>query len=231
MSKTTTNGEAKTHRINGTYLFDNVKETTVSALGGVVDVVADTTSNTARAGEKISDDLTSLTKRMVVNTIKGFAEVSAVFGQAMLENARGGLQGVGTLSSDGGKLAKEAAVGAVKGASEVGTEFGSLAKKAAIDFIHGSAEVGSELGKVCKEGAIETIRGAGEVTAELGKVAHNNALGFIEGGTETTLTFEEGLVKAAHRLVTGYHEVRRQHEASLKEPREFTDQQPAKPKK
>lgn len=201
------NGKAKEHHHTGSFVH-NVKDTTVLALEGVVDVVADTTSNTLKAGERMSDDFTSLTKRMVFNTIRGVSDVTGVLGQALLENARGGVKGAGVLGQDAGGVAKDATLGAVKGASEVSGEVGQAAKKAAIGFIHGSAEVGAELGKVCKEGAIGAIRGAGEVTAELGALAMKNAMGLIDGGTEATLHLEDGLLGAAAKLFKGINQIK-----------------------
>lgn len=208
------NGEVKKNHssIEGAYVR-SMKDKTVEALEGVVDVVTGTTSTTMKAGEKISDDFTSLTKRMIFNTIKGAAEVTAVLGSAALENARGGVKGVGTLGGDAGQVAKEAAIGTIHGASEVGNEAGEAAKKAAIGLIHGSAEVGTELGKVCKQGAMGFIQGAGEVTAELGSLAMKNALGLVDGGTETTLKLEDGILAAAKKLYNGISEIKAQQAA------------------
>jgi hypothetical protein len=208
------NGEVKNHHTSheGGYVH-SVKDKTVKALEGVVDVVTDTTSTTMKAGERISDDFTSLAKRMIFNTIKGAAEVTAVLGSAVLENARGSVKGAGTLGGDAGQVAKDAAIGTIHGASEVGTEAGVAAKKAAIGLIHGSSEVSNELGKVCKQGALGFIKGAGEVTAELGSVAMKNALGLVDGGTETTLKLEDGILAAAAKMYKGISEIKAQQAA------------------
>jgi hypothetical protein len=212
------NGEVKNHSsIEGGYVH-SVKDKTIVALEGVVDVVTDTTSTTMKAGERISDDFTSLSKRMIFNTIKGAADVTAVLGSAVLENARGSVKGAGTLGGDAGQVAKEAAIGTIHGASEVSTEAGVAAKKAAIGLIHGSADVSTELGKVCKKGAIGFIQGAGEVTAELGAVAMKNALGLVDGGTETTLKLEDGILAAAAKMYKGISDIKAQQAAQAPAP-------------
>lgn len=166
-----------------------------AVLGGLVDTVAGTTSNALKAAEGVSDDFTSLTRRMVVNTIRGLQDVAATVGQASLENARGGVQGMALLGDDLGAVAKAAALGLVAGTSEVGVQAGAAAKAAAIGLIHGSAEVAAEFGKVCKQNAIGAIQGTAEISSELGVLARQNSLGLIQGGTEAARIFLRGLAE------------------------------------
>ncbi|MBI3924210.1 MAG: hypothetical protein HY319_01595 [Armatimonadetes bacterium] len=225
MQTHTANGESKAFQTNPGILVKTVKDTTVlalegakdissAALGGVVHVVADTTSNTLKAAEGVTEDLTTLTRKMMVHAIRGFQDVTVAFGNAMLENACGSVRGAAVLGEEVGAATKDASRGMIQGTSEVGAELGEAAKQAAIGFIHGSAEVGAEFGKVCKSGALGFIKGTGEVTAELGAVAKSNALGFIEGGTETALSLEKAFMLTARVFLRNVAELRAEHAAN-----------------
>ena len=190
-----------------------------------LDVVADTTSTTLKAGGRVSDDVTSMTKNMLLNALRSAGDMAAVLGTVALENARGGVKGAGELGAEAGGVMRESAKGSIRGLSDVSSESGNALKRAALGLIHGTAEVGVELGKVCKVNAIAGIRGSGEVSSELGKVAKAQSQGFIEGGTETALQFEDGLLQVARKLYSGVLEIKEEH---AHRPTEGTD--PSAPK-
>lgn len=176
-----------------------------------LDVVTDTTSTTLKAGGRVSDDVTSMTKNMLLNALRTAGDMAAVLGTVALENARGGVKGAGELGNEAGGVVRESAKGTIRGVSEVGSEAGNALKRAALGLIHGTAEVGAELGKVCKVNAIAGIQGAGEVSSELGKVAKAQSQGFIEGGTETALQFEDGLLQVARKMYGGILEIQEEY--------------------
>lgn len=160
-----------------------------------------------QATEGVSEDLTNLTKNVVIHAVQGVQQVTAAVGGATLENVRGSLQAAALVSEDLETVGKAVARGLIRGTSEVGAELGTAVKAAAIGCIHGTAEVGAELGKVLKQSALSALQGTGEVTEELGALAKRQALGAIEGGTETTLSLEKALLMAGRVFLRGMAEL------------------------